>query len=113
MDPTPKKWWSGWPEWLAGAIGRWCNRYRATAAERRLTGEIETLRGQIKTLDVELEQAVLDLASSRAEAKAEKDQSAFLETIVERHRQQVQAEIAVTARQIVEGRIHGDVRRSK
>lgn len=128
MDPTPNKWYSGWlkwlarvvsrcrkwcssrREWLTGAISRWCNRYRTSHAERRLTTENAALLDRIKALELEVEQTARDLESATAEAKAQKELAEFLEEIVTRQRLQVEAEMAVTARQIAKGEVHGTVR---
>ncbi len=79
-------------------------RRRETAAERSLRLEREDVDRQRRQYEERIADLEHHVKLLHSELKASRDEVDFLGTVVGRQRKQVEAEIAVTARQIVDGR---------
>jgi hypothetical protein len=78
------------------ALLRWIGSYRASQRKRRLLRRIAALEQERDALTLQLEAAKNKVASLE-------DENAFLTSVAQRQRMQVEAEMAITARQVATG----------
>jgi hypothetical protein len=86
-------------------VARAFNRYRQSAEELRLKRLVGRLEAQVSSLRLDLETEAQARSEVEGKLAAERDHTEFLGLVIERQRQQVLAEIAVTARQSAEGAV--------
>ena len=90
---------------LANLLLRWLGRYRQSAEEKRLLSQVHHLRLKIADLQGELDEERLARIKADNKVAALEDENRFLTAVAERQRLQVEAEQAITARQVVTGQI--------